>query len=162
MTFTILLFVLTFIAAVFAVLAPRVLYAAFGLAVTSVLVTILLYHFHSPIAGIIELSVCAGLITVIFISVISLVKPTEPAQRSEVALVHYRKYVYLPFVLLLIGGLLVLAGHPNLSISLPPVVTGSVQEIFWNTRQVDLIGQVVVLLAGVFGIVILFREGVTK
>ena len=162
MTFTMLLFALTFIAAVFAVLSPRVLYAAFGLALTSILVTILLYRFHSPIAGIIELSVCAGLITVIFIAVISLVKPTEPAQRSEMALAHYRKYGYLPFVLLFFGGLLALLHNPHLSASLPHVVSGGVQEIFWNTRQADLVGQVIVLLAGVFGIVILFREGAHK
>ncbi len=162
MTFTILLFVLTFLAAIFTVLAPRVLFAAFGLAVTSMLVTILLYRFHSPIAGIIELSVCVGLITVVFIAVISMVKPTEPEQLPEMALAHYRKFGYLPFVLLLIGGLLALVGNPHLSTTLPQIATGSVQEIFWNSRQMDLVGQVIVMLAGVFGIVILFREGAHK
>lgn len=159
MTFTIILFVLTILAAIYAVVALRAMYAAFGLALTSVLVTILLYRFQSPIAGIIELSVCAGLITVIFIAVISMVKPEEPEQLTKMALTHYRKYGFLPFVLLLIGGLLMLMGHPHLSLPLPPTASGTVQQIFWNIRPVDLIGQVIVMLAGVFGIVILFKEG---
>ena len=33
-----------------------------------------------------------------------------------------------------------------------------VRDVLWNSRQLDIFGQIVVLLAGVFGIVLLFKE----
>ena len=46
-------------------------------------VTLILFLLKSPLAAVFELSVCAGLITVIFISVISLTNPLSQDERSE-------------------------------------------------------------------------------
>jgi multisubunit Na+/H+ antiporter MnhB subunit len=32
------------------------------------------------------------------------------------------------------------------------------KEILWNVRHLDILGQVIVLLAGAFGVAILFKE----
>ena len=45
--------------------------------------------------------------------------------------------------------------------ALPEIVpgagSGSFQDIFWTLRSADILGQVVLILAGVFGISALFR-----
>jgi ethanolamine transporter EutH len=38
----------------------------------------------------------------------------------------------------------------------------SVQQVIWHTRQLDIAGQIIIILAGVFGVVILFKEGFKK
>jgi len=46
---------------------------------------------------------------------------------------------------------------------LPAVVQEkNVANVLWNLRQVDLLGQAIILLVGVFGIVVLFKEGQKK
>jgi len=45
---------------------------------------------------------------------------------------------------------------------LPQAVELNVQEVLWNSRSLDLFGQIVIVLAGVFGTVILFRENNKK
>ena len=75
------------VTALWAVMATRLLYAAIGLALSSVVLSIIMFRMDSPLAAVIELSVCAGLITAIFISVISLVKHStleEIKERSRV------------------------------------------------------------------------------
>jgi NADH-quinone oxidoreductase subunit J len=60
------------IAAVWTVMSARLLHSAIGLATTSVILAILMYQLGSPLAAVFELSVCAGLISAIFLSAIPL------------------------------------------------------------------------------------------
>jgi hypothetical protein len=39
-----------------------------------------------------------------------------------------------------------------------PVVNEDVRQVLWTSRHLDLLGQVVILVAGAFGVTILFRE----
>ena len=39
-----------------------------------------------------------------------------------------------------------------------PEITGDVRHVIWNFRQLDLLGQMLLLLSGVFGSVILIKE----
>ena len=39
----------------------------------------------------------------------------------------------------------------------PPAAIGA-REVLWNLRHVDLIGQIVILLAGAFGVAVLVKE----
>jgi uncharacterized MnhB-related membrane protein len=50
------------IAAVYTVMVTRLLHSAIGLGLTSALLAILIFVLACPIAGVFELSVCAGLI----------------------------------------------------------------------------------------------------
>jgi NADH-quinone oxidoreductase subunit J len=60
--------------AIWTVSNREVLLSAISLAVLSVIISIMCFKLNSPYAGVFELSVCAGLITVLFVSVISLTK----------------------------------------------------------------------------------------
>jgi len=110
------------------------------------------------LAALFELSVCAGLISVVFISVTTM---TQPQSRQEVAQ-HTRdrlgRFKFLPLIIMLVAlALVILNLKPGAPLSVPEAGE-DVRSILWNQRPLDLIGQVLILLAGVFGVVILFKE----
>ena len=73
----IILGVTAIISAILAVRFNNLLFAAISLAALSAILAIVFYQLSSPYAAIFELSVCAGLITALFVSAISLTKRTE-------------------------------------------------------------------------------------
>jgi NADH-quinone oxidoreductase subunit J len=142
--------------ALWAVLAPRLLRAVVALAATSVLVTLLLFRLDSPLAAVFELSVCAGLVSAIFLGAITLTQPETAAQVSESAKERIRRYWFLPPLLLLLGVALLQVSMPGSPAAAP---TGDdVRKVFWTSRHLDLLGQITVLVAGAFGVVVLFKE----
>ena len=70
------LFVAAIAAAVLAVRFNNLLFAAISLAALSAVLAIMFYQFNSPYAAVFELSVCAGLITALFVSAIALTRKT--------------------------------------------------------------------------------------
>ncbi|MDD4894091.1 MAG: NADH-quinone oxidoreductase subunit J [Candidatus Omnitrophica bacterium] len=136
--------------------------SALGLALTSIVLTILMFRLNSPLAAVFELSVCSGLISVLFISTISL---TEPMSRQE-TLKHMKarmtRFWYLPLVIAGAGAALSLIKIPLDFRFAPRETIHDVRQILWQVRQLDLIGQIIILLSGVFGVTILFREGRKK
>lgn len=162
MTLDIVILLALILAALWTVMTRSLLRSAIGLALVSAILTILLFRFDSPLAAVFELSVCSGLISVVFISTISL---TEPMTMKEV-IKHMKdrltRFWYLPFIVVIVGTALSLLDI-RLNIKVPPPETQKdVREVLWNMRQLDLIGQVTILLAGVFGVAILFKEGRKK
>jgi NADH-quinone oxidoreductase subunit J len=155
-----LLFLLALLA-LWAVMATRLLYAAVGLALASVALSILMFRMASPLAAVIELSVCAGLITAIFISVISLVKPLTQEEIRARSRVRLKKYIWLPMLILVLGTALALLVKPH-ALPVPSFLPETeVRDVFWHLRQADLMGQILLVLAGAYGIVVLFK-GRTK
>ena len=155
MTLNLGLLILMVVAAVATVLVSNLLYSAIGLAVTSVVLTLLMFQLNAPLAGVFELSVCAGLITAVFISAISLTRPGTSDEREPRAVA---RLVLLPILVAGVASVFFLA---NLAYRLPvppPAAEGDVREVLWNTRQFDLLGLVMIILAGVFGVAILFKE----
>jgi NADH-quinone oxidoreductase subunit J len=153
------LLIILIIAALMVVFSSRLLLAAISLAVTSIMVTLLMFKLNSPIAAVFELSICAGLITVIFITTISFVKPVEQEDLMETRKKRIKKYVALPVILIIVGLVTKFVIKP-ITLSLPAVIQETnVANVLWNLRQVDLLGQAIILLVGVFGIVVLFKEG---
>jgi len=65
------------VAAVLAVSLKDLLKAAIALGILSLILSALFFKFNSPYAAVFELSICAGLITVLFTSVVSLTKDTD-------------------------------------------------------------------------------------
>jgi NADH-quinone oxidoreductase subunit J len=162
MTLDIVILLALILAALWTVMTRSLLRSAIGLALVSAILTILLFRFDSPLAAVFELSVCSGLISVVFISTISL---TEPMTMKEV-IKHMKdrltRFWYLPFIVVIVGTALSLLDI-RLDIKVPPPeIQKDVREVLWNMRQLDLIGQVTILLAGVFGVAILFKEGRKK
>lgn len=68
------LVVVAIVAAILAVRFKEMLFSAISLAALSVIIAIMFFRLNSPYAAVFELSVCAGLITALFVSVISLTK----------------------------------------------------------------------------------------
>ena len=71
---SIILVIAAIVSAILAVCFKEMLFSAIALAALSVVIAIMFFQLDSPYAGAFELSVCAGLITALFVSVISLTK----------------------------------------------------------------------------------------
>lgn len=158
MVLNLILLVCLLMAAVWTVMTTRLIRAVVGLAVTSAILAVIMYSLGSPLAAVFELSVCAGLIPVIFITTVSFTqrisKEQFPAREKE-RLVRFR---LLPIIIVIIGLLLILFTHAPQLVMPSAVPQESVRNVLWNLRHVDLMGQVIVLLAGAFGIVVFFKE----
>jgi len=156
----IFLLALLLIAAVWTVMRTRLIRAVIGLAVVSVLVAVLVFQMGSPIAAVFELSVCAGLISVIFFTTISFTRRLSYEQAVERRKERLGRFGYLPFVLLILGLLMLKYPLPQPMIMLhdTPVIGESLRVVFWDIRQIDLLGQVAILLAGAIGVIVLFKE----
>lgn len=157
MTINLILLILLVLSALAAIMRRSLLHAAIALAVTSVVLTILMFRLGAPLAAVFELSVCAGLITVIFMSTISLARPVLPEDVSAHAKDRLKRFWYLPVLLVIAGIALSRVVLPVLPLA-APAQEPSIREVLWNFRQIDVLGQVIVLLVGVFGIVVLFKD----
>lgn len=159
MKLDILILILLLLSTVGCIFSSRLVYAAISLAFTSVIVSILMFKLNSPLAAVFELSVCAGLITVIFISVISLVKPFMHEELTEFSKKRHKKYLALPVILIVLAVLLISVPFA-FDFKLPLTLTqNDVRNVLWNERQIDLLGQIIILLSGVFGVIVFFKKG---
>ena len=155
----IVMLILMVACAFWAVMAGNLLKAAIGLAVTSAILAVVMFRLGAQLAAVFELSVCAGLITVIFISVISLTRPPVGTEGGDQKTKILRRFAFLPLVVLIAAVALgMLDFKPDFSSLLAQAPEGDMRLVLWGQRQLDLFGQVVVLLAGIFGVVVLFKE----
>ena len=146
------------IAAVWTVMTTRLLRSVIGLAITSVILTIIMFKLDSPLAAVFELSVCAGLISAIFISSIGLTQRLTEEQLAVRRKERLPKFWLLP-VIVVLAGVALYQLHIPIDFHLHAAPTeNDVRNIIWNLRHLDLLGQIVILLAGAFGVVALFKE----
>lgn len=146
------------LSAVAAVMSHRLMASAVWLAVTSVSVGALMYLFGAHWAAIFEISVCSGLVTVIFISAISLSNSDE--RNLPVHGLPQKRTKYLPMILIFSGAALVFSAALtkfNL-VGTGAADTAVFNEIFWNGRQADIWGQIIVLLTGALAVTVFFKE----
>jgi NADH-quinone oxidoreductase subunit J len=129
-----------------------------GLAATSISVTGLMFMLGANLAAVFELSVCAGLITVVFASTVAMTQPAPKAELLDKTRKRLRRYWYLPLILVAAGTVLAFLTVDMPPIPPPPVVEAEAKELLWKSRQTDLLGQIVVILAGVMGVIVLFKE----
>ena len=147
--------------ALWAVMATDILKSAIALALASVFLSVAMFLLGSPLAAVFELSVCAGLITVIFISVVSMIKPEGHDRAEDMTLRKNRrlkKYLPLPLLLIVAGILLWMVRVDMPALPVADVSPLKLSEVMWGERRVDLAGQAIIILVGVFGIVVLFKE----
>ena len=144
--------------ALWVVMNRSLLRAAIALAFTSAVLSILMFRLSAPLAAVFELSVGTGLVSVLFICAVSLTHPSTREETLEHMAERLKKFRYLPFIIVAVGIALSLI-MVKLSLRLPPPeLEGDVPTIMWNVRPMDIIGQAIILLSGVFGVVILFKE----
>ncbi|MFA4967046.1 MAG: hypothetical protein WC624_02355 [Candidatus Margulisiibacteriota bacterium] len=156
MNIMIFLLVLLVLAALWAVMTSLLLRAAIALALTSIILTVLMFEMGAPLAAVFELSVCAGLISVVFISVISLTHRLPLKEYLDRRKNRIGRFWFLP-VLLVIAGLAMFYFKQSFDMRLPAkILIADVRVVLWQLRRLDLFGQIIILLAGVFGVLILF------
>jgi NADH-quinone oxidoreductase subunit J len=139
----------------------RILRAVLGLGVVSVLTTLLIFQMGAPLAGAFELSVCAGLITVVFASTVSMIRPAEPAEQERRRSRQVLRVLLAAGLLLAAGGVALLMHRHGVSRLAPALPGGddlTSQQVLWSTRRLDLVGLLAIVLVGVFGVVVLFKE----
>lgn len=132
--------------AVLAFRAKRLLISAIWLALTSALVALLLYLLGGPHIAVIELSVGAGLVTVLFVFAINI--SGEEVMNAEPILPK-------PYAWGSIGiaaGLALFLVLKALGIVYFQVDLVKTSVINWNSRYLDIILQVVLIFAGVLGV----------
>jgi NADH-quinone oxidoreductase subunit J len=140
---------------VLAIALRDLLKSAISLAVASLLLGIVFFRMGAPYAGVFEISVVAGLITVLFILTIALTKSGEEVRESRLANVVFP----IVFVAFLVIDALVMKGLVG---KVPALASGAEAgtfgEVLWRGRTLDLVGQIAVILAGVFAVLALFRK----
>ena len=140
---------------VLAILLRDLLKSAVSLAVASLLLGIIFFRMNAPYAGVFEISVVAGLITVLFILTIALTKTGDEVRESR--LVNWAfPLVFIAFIVIdalvmksLLGKVPALASGAE---------SGTFGEVLWRGRTFDLVGQIAVILAGVLAVLALFRK----
>ena len=161
-TVTIVCLALMVIFGVTAAMMQSGIKAAIALGVTSIFLSILLFIMKCPIAAVFELSVCSGLITAIFISTASMTERGSKTEAEEKKTDYNKRFVALPFILIIAGVALatvvILTGFDLNVVNEVPAAEESFKEVFWNTRQADILGQIIVVLAGAFAVVALIKE----
>lgn len=151
---TILLVVLVTLA-VLAIVLKDLLRSAIALALASLVLGIIFFRMGAPYAGVFEISVVAGLITVLFILTIALTKSGDEVRESRLANVVFP----VAFVAFLVIDALVMKGLMGQVPALAEgAEAGTFGEILWKGRTLDLVGQIAVILAGVFAVLALFRK----
>ena len=145
-------------AALWTVMARSLLRAALGLALTSAVLSMIMFRLNNPWAAVFELSVCAGLISALFFCVVTITEPLTPEKVRDEANEKFDRFRYLPLLALAVWAFL---RFINVDLGIGSSVAGEnadVRHILWANRQLDLVGQIIILLCGVFGIVILLKE----
>ena len=145
-----------------AIRARRLIVSALWLAGTSALVSILLYLTGAQLAAVIELSVGAGLVTVLFAFAISIAGEDTAILGSTA----YPAWMPHPprLVPKLLGGALALAAVALIAwLARPPFPVAatsepSISEMIWQVRGLDIIVQIALIFAGVLGLLGLLAE----
>ncbi|MGA2765186.1 MAG: hypothetical protein ABSG17_17700 [Spirochaetia bacterium] len=158
MTVMTILLVLLVLAALWASLTTLLLRATIALALASAMLAVVMYSLGATIAAVLELSVCGGLISVVFVSVISLTQRKPFKDYLVRRMSRLSRFWPLPIVLVAAGVALSLVQAP-VQVALPlPGGDGDVRTVLWSSRQLDLFGQILILLAGVIGVLVLFKR----
>jgi uncharacterized MnhB-related membrane protein len=133
--------------------AQRLLYSALWLAGASALLATIVYQLGAPEVAVIELSVGAGLVTVLFVFAINIAGEET--------------YVGPPLVPLWAGGTAVLAVLVLLGALVQPIAgpaasqagaEGTFAQVLWQARGLDVLVQMVLIFAGVLGLLGLLAE----
>jgi len=146
-----LLTITTLVFAIQAFRTQRLLSAALWLAGVSALLAMLFYRLGAPQVAVIELSVGAGLVTVLFVFAIS-VAGDEPVAAPSL--------LPWPVAVLLALGAAALVGWLALPLPVAEVVAADrpLAEVLWQERGLDMLGQVVIIFCGVLGMLGLLAE----
>ena len=132
--------------------AEKLLIATLWLALCSVLVSVLLYKLGAPEVAVIELSVGAGLVTVLFVYAFSIIGELTIDERGIVP----RPLVWTLILVtcLTLGWLTIPQLEARVAVSEP-----SFASTLWQQRGLDVIVQIVLIFSGILGLIGLLTHG---
>jgi NADH-quinone oxidoreductase subunit J len=111
-----------------------------------------------PYAGVFELSVCAGLVMVLLVSTIGLTRRDEPEHEEQ----GKSGWLLLPILILVAVGVVDVVIFTFLYTRMPlvhnTVTATSFADTLWRVRWLDILGQLAIILVGVFAVLGLFRN----
>jgi uncharacterized MnhB-related membrane protein len=140
------------VCAIQAVRVWRLLYSALWLAATSALVALEMYLLGAPEVAVIELSVGAGLVTVLFVFAINIAGeetlPFQPIVPKPLAWI------------LVLSAVLLLAWMDRdiLTTQVPTMDPLYFKTVLWENRLLDVLLQMALIFAGVLGVLGLLAE----
>jgi NADH:ubiquinone oxidoreductase subunit 6 (subunit J) len=137
-----------------AILLRNNLLSVLSLAVVSALLAIVFFQLGAPVAGTFELSVGAGLITVLIILTISFIQ-TKKQNKRDYSLIWIGASLAVAAIFFYF--LQILTSVSFASQTSTPGNWGSVGEVLWKERVFDLFPQALIIIAAVFGILALLR-----
>jgi uncharacterized MnhB-related membrane protein len=141
------------VCAVMAIRTKRLLVSALWLAGTSALVALLIYLLGAPEIAVIELSVGAGLVTVLFVFAINIAG--EEPEPIVTLIPKPLAWILVMLAVLILAWL----SLPALNIPLPAASgTTSFSLLVWRDRAVDVLLQIVLIFAGVLGVLGLMAD----
>lgn len=140
--------------ALLSVISRRLLISAIWLALTSALVALMIFLLGAPHIAVIELSVGAGLVTVLFVFAINIAGEDTTRLKSIIPIP-----VAIGAVLVAAALGLILILRATGSMVLIPLPPGS-STILWEERYIDLLLQVALIFAGVLGVIGLLADKV--
>lgn len=140
------------VCAVQAIRSKRLLVAALWLAGTSALTALLLYMLGAPDIAVVELSVGAGLVTVLFVFAINIAG--EETLPSVPSIPRWLAWLFVGITVILLGWF-AWQGLPD---RLAIITQGSFNLTMWQDRRVDLLLQIVLLFCGSLSVLGLMAE----
>jgi uncharacterized MnhB-related membrane protein len=140
------------VCAVQAIRSQRLLVAALWLAGTSALTALLLYLLGAPDIAVVELSVGAGLVTVLFVFAINIAG--EETLPSVPAIPRWLAWLFAGITVLLLGWF-AWQGLPD---RLAITSEASFNLTLWQDRRIDLLLQIVLLFCGSLSVLGLMAE----
>ncbi len=140
------------ICAVKAIHTPKLINSALWLAGASALVSILLFLLGAPEIAVIELSVGAGLVTVLFVFAINITGEEAPDLTGKLP-----RPLSWGLVIAAIG-MMAWMNLPAINRIIPIMQEADFATILWQDRSLDMILQAVFIFCGVLGVLGLLSE----
>ncbi len=145
------------ICAIQSIRVKRLLSAALWLAGCSAMVSLLLYFLGAPEIAVIELSVGAGLVTVLFVFAINIIGDEKAVFSPAIPPLVAWTLVVFSF------GILAYLNLPLLETVIPDLAKVAMSSTtLWNDRALDVILQIVLIFTGVLGVIGLISESKLK
>lgn len=152
------LLILLLAALILAVFLTDLLRAAIALAVGSAILSIIFFNYRAPYAAVFELSVCAGLVMVLLVATIGLTRRSPPENEEQ----GKSPILLLPILVLVAVAVIDIVIFWFLSARIPlvhnTVTAPTFAETLWRVRWLDILGQLAIIIVGVFAILALFRK----
>ena len=147
------LIVILLVFAIQAIRARELITSALWLAGVSALSSVLLFLYGAHLVAVIELSVGAGLVTLLFVFAIN-IAGDDALDAKSIPPLPWIAGITVLFVLLLGWFIWPVSVVP----SIPAVAEPPLSVLLWQTRGLDLMVQVVLIFSGVLGLLGLLAE----